>query len=188
MGLTEEELPEIVRRWRNSNKRIVGLWYALEEAAIGVVRTGRPACVHGVTFAAEGWYETDMSFFTVTLPSARKLFYARPFLAPNRWGRDSLHYYGMDQTTKKWGVQETYGGKLAENITQAIARDCLAGGILRIFPRYKIVFHVHDEVVAEVDDAACLKDICAILTEPLPWAPGLILKADGFVCDFYKKE
>ncbi len=205
MGLMEDELPEIVRRWRNANKRIVDLWYKVERAAIEVMQTGRPVNVRGVWFAracdlgsgmvrrpnaagATDGAEAAMDFFTITLPSGRKLFYAKPFLAPNQFGSDSLHYYGMDQETKKWGVQETYGGKLVENIVQAIARDCLAEALLATAPYYQIVMHVHDEAVFEVDKPEAVGFICEVMGRPIAWAPGLLLKAEGFICEFYKKE
>jgi len=189
-GLTEEELPDIVRRWRDSNPNIVRLWYALENAAIGVVQTGRPAGVRGLLFALEGDRATDQFFLTITLPSGRKLFYAKPFLSPNQWGNDSLHYYGMNQTSKKWEVVDTYGGKLVENCVQAIARDCLAVNIERLEASgYSVVFHVHDEVV--IDSSAEQTDldvVCSIMGQLIPWAPGLPLKADGWVGSFYTKD
>lgn len=187
--LDPAEMPEIVRRWREANKRIVELWYAVENAALTTMRTGQPSGVRGIIFAREGDYATGQDFLTATLPSGRKLFYVRPFLSANQWGNDSLHYYGMDQTTKKWTAVDTYGGKLVENIVQATARDCLAVAIRRIEAQgYSIVMHVHDEVILDVPREASLDAVCAIMAEPIPWAPGLLLKADGFLSDFYKKE
>jgi DNA polymerase len=187
-----EEYTEIVRRWRQANKRIVDLWYAVDNAAVQTVRTCQPTGVNGVLFSREGDYSTGQDFLTITLPSGRKLYYVKPFLAPNRWGNDSIHYHGMDQTTKKWGEQETYGGKLVENIVQAIARDCLAVAMQRLEAcHYEIVMHIHDEVVIDVETAdpeKHLRGICEIMGLPIPWAPGLLLRADGFVTDYYKKE
>ncbi len=190
MGIPEEDLPDIVRRWRDSNRRIVDLWYSVENTAIGVVQTGRPAGVHGLMFALEGDHGTDQYFLTITLPSGRKLYYAKPFLSPNQWGNDSLHYYGMNQTTKKWEVVDTYGGKLVENCVQAIARDCLAENIERLEAAgYPVVFHVHDEVVIDIEnEKADLDAVCQIMGQPIPWAPGLPLKADGWVGDYYTKD
>lgn len=193
MGITEDELPDIVSRWRETNREIRSLWYAVENASLEVVKTGQPAHVKGLTFALEGDYATGQAFMTVALPSGRKLFYVKPFITVNDYGKDSLHYYGMDQTTKTWGVVDTYGGKLVENIVQAIARDCLAVAIQRLeYSGYPIVFHVHDEVVIEhspVDDAGrALVDVCALISHPLPWAPDLPLAADGWVGEFYTKE
>ncbi|WP_312647543.1 DNA polymerase [Aminipila sp.] len=188
MGLAEEELPDIVRRWRSSNKRIVDLWYAIENAAISVMKNGQPAGVKNLIFAREADYRTGQDFLTVLLPSGRKLFYVKPFLSPNQWGNDSIHYYGMDQQTKKWTVVDTYGGKLVENIVQAIARDCLMVSITRLSQAgYHPVFHIHDEVICDDLDAD-IDNMCTIMGEPIPWAPGLILKAEGFTTNYYKKE
>lgn len=194
--LDPEEMPEIVQRWRQANKRIVDLWYRVENAALSVMRTGQPAGVDkGILFAREGDYATGQDFLTVTLPSGRKLYYARPYLAPNKWGNDSIRYYGMDQKTKKWGEADTYGGKLVENIVQATARDCLAVAMQRLESAgYPIVMHVHDEVIIDYDpngsvsENQALENACGIMGQPIPWAPGLLLKADGFVSVFYKKE
>jgi len=190
MGLTEEELPEIVKRWRAANKRIVDLWYSLENAALEVMRTGQPVGIKGLILAREGDYNNDQDFFTVTLPSDRKLFYVKPFLSPNQWGNDSIHYWGMDQTTKKWTTMDTYGGKLTENIVQAIARDCLAESMMRLAANgYQNVMHIHDEVVLDVlEEQADLNRVCEIMGQPISWAPGLLLKADGFISSYYKKE
>lgn len=193
MGLAEEELPDIVQRWRQSNKRIVDLWYKVQNAALQAVRTGEQNGVNGILFAREGDYGTGQDFLTITLPSGRKLFYAKPFLSANQWGNESLHYHGMDQQSKKWAVVDTYGGKLVENIVQAIARDCLAVAIERLeADGFEIVMHVHDEVIIDrwiaTDPETMLEVACGIMGEPIPWAPGLLLKADGFVTEFYKKE
>ena len=194
-------MPEIVQKWRQANKRIVDLWYSVENAALTTMRTGQP-CVarcsaqnHGVTFAREGDYATGQDFLTITLPSGRKLYYVKPFLAPNQWNNDSIHYYGMDQQSKKWGVKDIYGGKLVENIVQAIARDCLAVAMRRLEAAgYQIVMHIHDEAVIDypygrdVAEQYGLNNVCEIMGQPIPWAPGLLLRADGFITDFYKKE
>lgn len=191
MGLTEEELPDIVSRWRAANKRITALWYAAENAALECMRTAKQTGINkGVIFSREADIINGLDFLTVTLPSGRKLFYARPYLAPNRWGNDSLHYQGMNQTTKKWCDLETYGGKLVENIVQAIARDCLAEAMRRLEENgYKIVMHIHDEVVIDCPEKlADLDRACEIMCEPVKWADGLLLKAAGFVGDYYMKD
>ncbi|MBR5088943.1 MAG: hypothetical protein IK093_05905, partial [Ruminiclostridium sp.] len=190
MGLSEDELPEIVQRWRNSNKRIVDLWYSVENAAIECIRTGKPQHVRNmITFRREYDCGTDQDFLTVQLPSQRKLFYTRPTLTTNKWGNDSIAYQGMNQKTKKFTTLETYGGKLTENIIQAIARDCLAVTMTRLESSgYKIVFHVHDECIIDAPKGAALEDACAIMGQPISWAPGLLLRADGFRSDFYKKD
>src|SRR5690606_19896404 len=189
MGLSEEELPDIVQRWRAANKRIVDLWYTMENAAIEVMRTGQPVGVRGLILAREGDYDTGQDFFTITLPSGRKLFYAKPFLAQNELGKDALYYYHTGQGGK-WEIVSTYGGKLVENVVQAISRDCLAESIIRLHQAgYKIVMHIHDEVVLDVPkDRANLEHVCNIMSQPIPWAPGLLLKADGFITDFYMKD
>lgn len=190
MRLTEEELPDIVHRWRSSNKRIVDLWYSIENAALEVMRTGRSVSVKSLMIAREGDYLNQQDFLVITLPSGRKLFYAKPFLQPNHFGKEALWYYGLDQKTKKWGPDSTYGGKLVENIVQAIARDCLAESIKNVtHARYKTVMHVHDEIILEVPEGfGSVENVCEIMGQPIPWAPGLPLRADGFECSFYKKE
>lgn len=190
MGLTEEELPEIVHRWRSANRRIVDLWHSLENAALEVMRTGRPVGVKGLIFARESDYNNQQDFFTITLPSKRKLFYPKPFLQKNHFNRDALHYHGVNQETKKWGVVSTYGGKLVENITQAIARDCLAESLMRVNSAgYQTVMHVHDEVILDVPAAqADINKVCELMGQPISWAPGLILKAAGFDSAYYKKD
>lgn len=190
MGLTEEELPEIVRRWRSSNKRIVDLWYSLENAALEVMRTGQAVGIKGLIIAREGDYSNGQDFLTITLPSGRKLFYTKPFLSQNDFGKEALHYHGINQNSKKWEVIPTYGGKITENIIQAIARDCLAESLIRLNNAgYKAVMHIHDEVVLDVPEThADLDRVCEIMSLPIDWAPGLLLKADGFITKFYKKD
>jgi DNA polymerase len=189
MGLTEEELPEIVKRWRGSNKRIVDLWYSLENVAIEVMKTGQAIGIKGLIFAREGDYKNQQDFLTVALPSGRKLFYAKPFLQVNERGREALHYHGVNQDTKKWEVVPTYGGKLTENIVQAIARDCLAESLIRVNAAgLQVVMHVHDEVVIDAPENSDLDGICKLMGQPISWAPGLLLRADGFSTSFYKKE
>lgn len=190
MGLTEEELPDVVRRWRSANRRIVDLWYSVDNAALEVMRTGMAVGIKGLLFAREADLQNGQDFLTITLPSRRKLFYVRPFLQPNQWGKDSLNYWGLNQETKKWETVPTYGGKLVENIVQAIARDCLAESLIRIAAAgYKTVMHVHDEAIIDVPkEKANIEQIYDLMSEPIPWAPGLLLRGDGFVTDFYKKE
>lgn len=190
MGLTEEELPEIVDRWRATNKRITDLWYALEGAAKNVIETGVPLSAYGLTLAREIDPTNEQDFLTIQLPSGRKLYYAHPSIGQNRWGRPSITYWGMDQTSKKWCQQETYGGKLTENCVQAIARDCLAEAIERLETRrYPVVMHIHDEVVIDCPkDRADLARVIDIVSQPMPWAPDLPLAADGWIDSYYKKD
>lgn len=142
-------------------------------------------------FRREADPDTEQDFLTIQLPTGRKLFYAHPFLAPakNIPDRMSLHYYGTAQATKKWGTVDTWGGKLTENLTQAIARDCLAETLIRLREIGLVTcFSVHDEVIVEVDREEQLQDILDIMAKPLDWAPGLPLKGAGFICDYYQKD
>ena len=152
-------------------------------------RMGIPTAVNGLIIARECDSVNGLDFITVTLPSKRKMFYAFPHLGKNRWEKDSICYLGTNMA-KKWGEIETYGGKLTENIVQAIARECLAVKIERLIALgYKIVFHVHDEVVIEAPGKhADLDEVCRIMSEPIPWAPGLPLNADGYISKFFKKD
>ncbi|MBA4534394.1 DNA polymerase [Brevibacillus halotolerans] len=190
MGLSEAELPDIVRRWRGSNKRIVDLWYGLENAAFTVMRTGQPVGFKGLLVAREGDYSNQQDFLTIMLPSGRKLFYVKPHLRWNEKGREAIHYYGMNQDKKKWMIISTYGGKLVENVVQAIARDCLAETLKRLsVAGYQTVMHIHDEVVLDVPALqANLEEVTELMGQPIAWAPGLPLMADGFVTEFYKKD
>lgn len=189
MGLTEEELPDIVMRWRQANPRIRDLWYAVENAALAVMQTAEPQAINGLIFALEGDLIYGQSFLTVRLPSGRKLFYPKPFLKENQFGKLAVHYYTVGQQTRKWEVASTYGGKMTENIVQAIARDCLAVTLERIHAKgLQTVFHVHDEVIIDAPEDTTVEEICGLMAEPIPWAPGLILKGAGFESGYYMKD
>lgn len=189
MGLTEEELPDIVVRWRQANPRIKDMWFAMEQTALAVMQTAQPQATHGIIFALEGDLVYGQSFLTVKLPSGRKLFYPRPFLNENQFGKLAIHYYTVGQQSKKWEVASTYGGKLTENIVQAIARDCLAETLRRIDVRgLQVVFHVHDEVIIDAPMDVTVDEICGLMAEPIGWAPGLILKGAGFESTYYMKD
>lgn len=186
MGLEEEELPDIVRRWRASNPRIKDLWWKLDRAAVQCVKYGTPQYLQkGIVLSR------DQEYLFITLPSGRQLFYLHPGTLPNRWGDDAISYEGRG-ASKKWVTLETYGGKLTENIVQAIARDCLAEAMYKLHcAGYKICFHVHDEVILEVpknDPVYNLDNAIKIMCEPPAWAPDLPLNADGFTSDYYKKD
>ena len=188
MGLTEEELPDIVARWRNANRRICDLWYRVEQAALMAMQTAQPQAVNGLVFSLEGDLLYGQTFLTVQLPSGRKLFYPKPFLQENQFGKLALHYYSTG-SSKKWGVESTYGGKMTENIVQAVARDCLAETLKRIEDRgLHVVFHVHDEVIIDAPEETTVDEVCGLMAEPIPWAPGLILKGAGFEGQYYKKD
>lgn len=189
MGLTEDELPDIVSRWRQANPRIRDLWYAVENAALAVMQTAQPQAIYGLIFSLEGDILYGQTFLTVRLPSGRKLFYPKPFLRENQFGKLALHYYTVGQQTRKWEVASTYGGKLTENIVQAIARDCLAVTLERIAGRgLQVVFHVHDEVIIDAPMETTVDEICDLMAEPISWAPGLILKGAGFESRYYMKD
>jgi DNA polymerase len=188
-GLTEDELPDIVQRWRQANPRIRDLWYAVEQAAVTTMQTAQPQGIYGLIFALEGDLVYGQSFLTVQLPSGRKLYYPKPFLKENQFGKLAVHYYQVGQQTKKWEVTSTYGGKMTENIVQAIARDCLAVTLMRIEARgLQTVFHVHDEVIIDAPMETTVESICDLMAEPIPWAPGLILKGAGFESSYYMKD
>jgi len=187
MGLKESELPELVDRWRQANPNIVELWGTFNAAAKTAVKEGTLQTIaHGVSIEKRG------SVLYINLPSGRRLSYFRPRMGTNRFGSESVIYEGMNQTTKKWEVVETYGGKLVENVVQAIARDCLAYAMLELDKYgYDIVMHVHDEVIIEVgdmDEDHYLADACKIMGEPIPWAPDLPLRADGYITNYYRKD
>ena len=183
-GLTEGELPGLVNAWRNANPAIVRLWRVVENAAKDAVAGLPKQIMHGLKF-----YVEDKILFA-ELPSGRRLSYVNPRLKSGSFGGDSLCYDGMDQMTKQWKPVDTYGGKLVENLIQAIARDCLAEAMLNLHDAgYKIVMHVHDEVVCEVPQYELkLEEINAIMGKPIAWAPGLHLTADSYSSRFYKKD
>lgn len=189
MGIPEEELPDIVDRWRAANPHIKALWYMIGDAAVKVMETAQPQDVRGLlTIALEGDVIYGQSFLTIQLPSGRKLYYPKPSLQENRFGRPAVHYYAIS-ASKKWGVESTYGGKLTENVVQAIARDCLAETLRRIEARgLQVVFHVHDEVIIDAPMDVTVEEICDLMAEPIPWAPGLILRGAGFENDYYMKD
>lgn len=189
MGLSEEELPEIVTRWRAANQRIVALWSAVGSYALRTVRDGRARQVNGLIFRMEQDLKHGLRFLTIELPSKRKLFYCKPYIGINQFGGESLYFYTQNQTTKKWEESSTFGGKLVENIVQGIARDCLCETLDRITSKgYRIVFHVHDEVIVDAGMDLTVEELCSIMAEPIPWAKGLILKGAGFSGQFYQKD
>jgi len=193
MGLSEDELPDIVNRWRDANRNIKNLWDAMQRAATQVIMDGGVAQVRSLTLMREYDDAQGQTLFTITLPSGRKLYYVNPIMSINRFGSPSIAYTGMDQTTKKWKTVETYGGKLVENVVQAIARDALAGAVDRLEAAgLPVVFHVHDEVVIDIapfdSPENMLKKVETIMSQEIPWARGLPLNADGWVGTFFTKD
>ena len=183
MGLEEDELQGLVDSWRNANPNITRFWKTVERSAINAVK-GIPSTIDkGISFKRE-----DGILF-ITLPSNRKLAYVKPKIVLNRFGSDSVVYEGVNGTTKVWEEIETYGGKLVENIVQAVARDCLVESIKRLHNKgYKIIFHVHDEIILEVSEDVTVEEIESIMSGPIDWAEGLNLTAAGFEARFYKKD
>lgn len=186
MGLSEEELPDIVKRWRGSNQRIVDFWYAVERYALETVQQGvQNGMPCGISFYR------DADYMVIRLPSGRELYYYKPEIRLNDLGRDAIHFQGVDQKTKKWGYVSTYGGKLTENIVQAVARDLLANAMMNLYcAGYCINFHIHDEVVLEVprDTEKNLDEAIALMCSLPEWAAGLPLNAAGFESDYYMKD
>lgn len=185
--LPDEEIQDMVNRWREQNPNIVQLWRTMEHAAKFVINSKRGClAIPGVTFRMEASTTCPFPFMTMSLPSGRKLYYADP-----RVGDDG-HIHYMEQTDRGWQDSETYGGKLTENLTQAIGRDCLEFALDNLKAAgFKVVFHIHDEVVIERktnDPEADLYEVRRIMSQPAPWAKGLPLNAEGWVGDFFTKD
>ena len=184
-SIPEEELQPLVKDWRNASPNIVKLWWDVDKAAKKAIQEKTTVSIqYGIKFI----YDPGVLF--IQLPSGRRLSYIRPKIEPGPYDKDIITYEGMEQTKHTWTRLETYGPKLVENIVQAIARDCLGVTMLRINKKgYKIVMHVHDELVLDVPkNMGSLDDVNATFGEPISWAPGLILKADGYECNYYMKD
>ena len=191
MGLTEEELPNIVELWRQASPKIKELWYTVEKAAVYTVTTGNPMTIeHGITFRLEVDPFYGYRYMTIELPSGRKLFYPDPHIKLNNFDKEAVHF--KTQLNNAWVTESTYGGKLVENITQAVARDCLALTLMRLYDNgLPAIMHIHDEAVIEVpkDEADEYLDIVEkTFALPIPWAEGLVLTAAGFTNDYYMKD
>lgn len=182
----KDYLQTIINQWRKASPKIVKLWQDVERAAQTAIDEQTTVAIqYGLQFSY-----IDGKLF-IRLPSKRKLCYVSPAVLPNRkFGKPGIVYYGMNQTTKKWERVDTYGGKLVENIVQAVARDCLALSMLRLDDAgFKIVFHVHDEVILDVPKGTgSVEEVGEIMGQPIDWAPGLLLRADGYECDYYMKD
>lgn len=190
MGLDDQELEDIKDRWRQANKNIVRFWYDLERAAVATVETGEPRQVRLLDLS----YQVDpvygLTFLVIKLPSGRSLYYPEPELQENKFGKLAIHFMGIG-TNRKFAKKSTYGGKLTENVVQAIARDCLAETLINLykeFPFDPVVMHIHDEVVIEARRDITLEEVNEILSWPISWAPGLVLKGAGFESEFYMKD
>ena len=183
MGLTEDELPAIVEKWRQASPHIVRYWWDVDRAVKQCIVTRQPQRVGSVKFT----YEKGILF--IQLPSGRRLAYVKPRIGVNKFGGDSVTYEGVGEQ-KKWLRLESYGPKFVENIVQATSRDLLVSAMRRLSHKgYRIVMHIHDEAVLEVPEGeSSVEEVCAIMAETPAWAEGLILNADGYECNFYKKD
>jgi len=182
MGLTEEELKPLVYAWRNANPNIVRLWWDVDRAVKEAVTERCRTETHRIRFE----YRSGM--LLIWLPSGRQLTYVKPRIGINSFGSEAVTYEGVGGT-KKWERIESYGPKFVENIVQAISRDILCYAMRRLNENgFDIVMHVHDEVVLEVPIETSVPDICALMGQTPPWVQGLLLRADGFECNFYKKD
>lgn len=197
--LSDDEVKGIVDRWRETNSMIRDLWNTVDSAAVTVITNGGAQTIRSettdavITLACELDVITGTRYMTILLPSGRKLYYPSPEIGVNRWGNPSVSYMGQNQTTKRWERVETYGGKLVENIVQAIARDCLAIAIENLEAQgLHVVFHIHDEVVIDTpawaNEDTMLETVTKIMTKPIPWAQMLPLNADGWVDKYFKKD
>lgn len=188
MGLSDPEMMSLTRKWRQANPKIVELWTELEESAIEAIRYHRP-----VTATCKNLiFDCDDNCMTIQLPSGRKLFYRNAYLSTSKKSAYGVRYMGLNQVTKQWETVETYGGKLTENVIQAIARDLLAYSMLQLDKAgYTITMHIHDEVIAEVDAAnaqAEYERMAEIMGQAPDWASDLPLRAEGYITPYYKKD
>ena len=188
LGLTEDEEKDTVNKWREANPHIVRLWAIVEKAAYTAIKTGKDVQINrGIVIGKR------LGMLTITLPSGRTLCYPRVGIGEesDRWreSREVIEYEGLGQTTKKWGTIRTYGGKLVENIVQAIARDILGIVILRARERdLDVVFHIHDEIIVEAKPGQTLQSVEALFSEPIAWCQDLPLKGAGYSTPYYLKD
>lgn len=180
MGLSEDELPLLVDAWRQANLKIVEFWWAVDRAIMEAVKHKHTTSLYGLTFSCR----SGMLF--ITLPSGRKLAYVKPKVGINKFGGECITYEGIG-ATKKWERLDSYGPKFVENIVQATARDILCYA-MQTLNNCSIVMHVHDEVVIEADPHMSLEAVCEQMSRTPHWAKGLLLHADGYITEFYKKD
>lgn len=183
MGVPEDELQGLINDWRNANPHIVKLWTEVGNTAMKAIKEKTIVSLGKLVFM----YERGILF--IRLPSGRRLSYIKPRIGTNRFGGDSITYMGVS-ASKKWERLETFGGKLVENIVQAIARDLLASAMMNVANAgYNIVFHVHDEIIAEVPDGqGSVDEMCMLMSINPDWADGIPLSADGYECEYYRKD
>ena len=180
MGLTEDELQPLVDAWRKSNPMVTTLWWDVDRAVKQCVHEHVSVRTHNIVFTYKS------GFLIIELPSKRCLYYVKPRVEENKYGGESVTYEGVG-STKKWERLESYGPKFVENITQAIARDILLYA-MQTLKEYRIVAHVHDEAIIETDKSVSVQSVCELMGRTPPWAEGLLLRADGYECEFYKKD
>lgn len=180
MGLREDELQPLVDAWRSSNPMVTTLWWDVDRAVKQCVHEHVSVRTHNIVFTYKS------GFLIITLPSKRCLYYVKPRVEENKYGGESVTYEGVG-STKKWERLESYGPKFVENITQAIARDILLYA-MQTLKEYRIVAHVHDEAIIETDKSVSIQSVCELMGRTPPWAEGLLLRADGYECGFYKKD
>lgn len=188
MGLTDDELQTVVRKWREASPHIVKLWSDVENAAMNAV-SGIPTTIRQKSLH----FHVEDDALYIELPSGRHLVYLHPHLGQNRFGSDAILYTGLGgskTTAGRWGTLETYGGKLSENLVQAIARDCLCAAMKRLTDAgYKICAHIHDEVILEMPEGkGSLDDAVRIMCQNEAWNDGLVMNADGFEAKYYQKD
>lgn len=179
-GMKEEELQPLVDAWREANPNIVSFWWGVDKASKEAVQKHYISRINGIEFS----YKSGIMF--IRLPSGRCLAYVRPKMGENRFGGESVTYEGIGQD-KKWTRLETFGGKLVENITQAVARDILMNAMVNMRD-YRIVAHVHDELIIECPEDTNVEELCSKMSESPEWMPDITLKAEGFETKFYKKD
>jgi len=188
MGLSVPEMELIVKKWRDANPSTVKFWYDVERCAKLAIKSKKPV----KTKTGNLTFNCDEMVMTIELPSGKRLYYQEPTIGLNRFGKESIKYKGIDQTTGQWVNIETYGGKLTENIVQAVSRDLLAQSMINLQEKgFEIVMHVHDEVACEVpieDAEKQLEIMCELMCTNIHWAKGLPLNADGYVTQYYKKD
>lgn len=180
MGLNEDELQPLVDAWRSSNPMVTTLWWDVDRAVKQCVHEHVSVRTHNIVFTYKS------GFLIIELPSKRCLYYVKPRVEENKYGGESVTYEGVG-STKKWERLESYGPKFVENITQAIARDILLYA-MQTLKEYRIVAHVHDEAIIEIDKSVSVQSVCVLMGRTPPWAEGLLLRADGYECEFYKKD
>lgn len=180
MGVREDELQPLVDAWRSSNPMVTTLWWDVDRAVKQCVHEHVSVRTHNIVFTYKS------GFLIIELPSKRCLYYVKPRVEENKYGGESVTYEGVG-STKKWERLESYGPKFVENITQAIARDILLYA-MQTLKEYRIVAHVHDEAIIETDKSVSVQSVCELMGRTPPWAEGLLLRADGYECEFYKKD